>query len=197
MPDTIAAGGGNLLMLENVCRYCKNYFFKPDRIYTGTFAIADGAITGDISGKTVTLHTGEAVVTPIGMPVGVRAESDCVYTEIALRKEPNMNEIMKAGEIFAQKELIPYQEGRIVNLDLIDSPKLKFEIMSFAPGTGLSEHAAPGEALVFALDGKAVIGYEGKDYHIHAGENFRFAKNGIHSVKADGPFKMALLLTLG
>ena len=31
---------------------------------------------------------------------------------------------------------------------------------------------------------------------IKAGENFKFAKNGKHYVKADEKFKMALLLTL-
>ena len=38
--------------------------------------------------------------------------------------------------------------------------------------------------------------YEGKEYPIKAGENFKFAKGGMHSVKAAGNFKMALLLTL-
>ena len=42
--------------------------------------------------------------------------------------------------------------------------------MSFGAGTGLSEHAAPGEALIFALKGKAVINYEGQDFPIKAGE---------------------------
>lgn len=42
----------------------------------------------------------------------------------------------------------------------------------------------------------SVIGYEGKEYPIKAGENFHFAKGGMHSVKANGKFKMALLLTL-
>ena len=78
----------------------------------------------------------------------------------------------------------------------LSNPKLKFVVMSFDEGTGLSEHSAPGEALVFALDGKAIIGYEGKEYPIRAGENFRFEKNGLHYVKADGKFKMALLLVL-
>ena len=68
--------------------------------------------------------------------------------------------------------------------------------MSFDAGTGLSEHAAPGEALVFALDGEAVIGYEGKEYTIHAGETFKFDKLGKHSVSATKQFKMALLLVL-
>ncbi len=74
-----------------------------------------------------------------------------------------MNNIVNAGEVFKLAELIPYQEGKIVNMDLVNEEKLKFVVMSFDQGTGLSEHAAPGEALVFALDGEAVIGYEGKD----------------------------------
>ena len=50
--------------------------------------------------------------------------------------------------------------------------------------------------MIFALDGQATITYEGKDYAIQAGENFRFEKNGKHAVRANGPFKMALLLEL-
>ena len=43
---------------------------------------------------------------------------------------------------------------------------------------------------------EGVIGYEGKEHTIKAGENFAFAKNGAHWVRAEKPFKMALLLTL-
>ena len=81
-------------------------------------------------------------------------------------------------------------------MDVVANDKTKFVVMSFDGGPGLSEHAAPGEALIFALDGDGIIGYEGKEYHISAGENFRFAKGGKHYVKANGKFKMALLLTL-
>ena len=62
--------------------------------------------------------------------------------------------------------------------------------------TGLTSHRGPGNARMFALEGKAVIDYEGKDYTISAGENFRFDKNGLHSVTADERFKMGLLLVL-
>ena len=107
-----------------------------------------------------------------------------------------MNNAIKTGEIFKLSELVPYQEGKIVNMDVVHNDKMKFVVMTFDAGTGLSEHAAPGEALIFALDGEAVIGYEGKKHPIKAGENFHFAKGGLHSVKANGRFKMALLLTL-
>ena len=39
-------------------------------------------------------------------------------------------------------------------------------------------------SILTALEGKAIIGYEGKDYELNAGESFRFDKNGLHSVTA-------------
>ena len=132
----------------------------------------------------------EAAVTPADIPA-----ENTVYTEISIRKEDvTMNVIIKPGEVFKPAELVPYAEGKIVNMDVLHNSKMKFVVMSFDEGTGLSEHAAPGEAIIFAPDGKAVIGFKGKDHTIKAGENFHFAKAGLHSVKAVKRFKMALLL---
>ena len=75
-----------------------------------------------------------------------------------------MNSVIKAGEVFKLADLLPYQEGRIVNMDIVNNDSMKFVVMSFDKGTGLSEHAAPGEAIIFALDGEAVITYEGVDH---------------------------------
>ena len=128
--------------------------------------------------------------------MGMGTTEGSVYTEVCVEKESRMNEIIKAGEIFKLEDLVPYGEGKIVNMDVVHNDKMKLVVMAFDEGTGLSEHAAPGEAIVFALDGEAVIEYEGKDHAIRAGENFHFAKGGLHSVKATKKFKMALLLTL-
>ena len=138
----------------------------------------------------------ESVVTLTDTPMGVRTSDGAVYTEISVRKEDIVNEVIQAGEVFKLAELIPYQEGKIVNMDIVHNDTMKFVVMAFDEGCGLSEHAAPGEAIIFALDGEGVIGYEGADYPIKAGENFHFAKGGLHSVKATKKFKMALLLTL-
>ena len=58
------------------------------------------------------------------------------------------------------------------------------------------EEYAPGNAILTALEGKAIIGYEGQDYELAAGQSFRFDKNGLHSVTAQGKFKMSLLLVI-
>lgn len=142
------------------------------------------------------LRKGESILTPTNVPVGFRSKSSAVYTELEIRRSDIMNEAVHPGEIFVLKDILPYQEGRIVNMDIAHNDKMKFVMMSFDEGQGLSEHSAPGEALIFALDGKGIIGYEGEEHAIKAGECFHFAKNGRHWVKADGKFKMALLLTL-
>lgn len=159
--------------------------------------VADGSVVvyGN-DGFWQKLKSGDSILTLADTPMGMRTEEGAVYTEILVRKEDSMNEIIKAGEVFKLADLLPYAEGKIVNMDVVHNDKMKFVLMAFDAGTGLSEHAAPGEALIFALDGEGVIGYEGKDHPIKAGENFHFAKAGLHSVKATKKFKMALLLTL-
>ena len=142
------------------------------------------------------VKVGECIVTPIEVPVGMRTKSGAIFTEIAIKKEDFMNKLVKAGEVFKLGELLQYQEGKIVNMDVVHNDKMKFVLMAFDAGTGLSEHSAPGEAIVFALDGEGIIGYEGTDHVIKAGECFHFAKAGRHYVKAEKNFKMALLLTL-
>ena len=142
------------------------------------------------------LKAGDSILTLTDTPMGMKTSEGTIYTELSIRRDDTMNEAIKAGEVFKLAELVPYVDGKIVNMDVVHNDKMKFVVMAFDEGTGLSEHAAPGEALIFALDGEGMIGYEGKDHHIKAGENFHFAKAGLHSVKATKRFKMALLLTL-
>lgn len=160
--------------------------------------VAKGSI--EVYGKEIesrTVKQNECIITPADTTVGVRTSEGAVYTEISVRRNDTMNEAVKAGEVFKLADLVPYQDGKIVNMDVVSNDTMKFVLMAFDKGTGLPEHAAPGEAIIFALDGEGVVGYEGQEHAIKAGENFHFAKGGSHYVKAvDGKFKMALLLTL-
>lgn len=144
------------------------------------------------------LAPGELLVVPPKTLCGALADAPgMVYTEIILKKENfTMNNILKAGQPKALKDLISYEEGSIANLDLVHADNMKFVLMAFDAGTGLTPHRAPGNAILTALEGKAIIGYEGQDYELNAGESFRFDKNGLHSVTPQGKFKMSLLLVL-
>lgn len=163
-------------------------------VYIGAEGNAD-FILGDDPEKNV-LTSGDVLIVPGGTLCGVQSETGAVYTEIIIKKEIAMNNIIKSGEVFKLKELIQYEEGSIANLDVVSNDTMKFVLMAFDEGTGLQPHRAPGNAIIFALEGQATIGYEGNDYTLSAGENFRFDKDGLHSVTADGRFKMALLLVL-
>ena len=188
--------------------------YSSGQDYISYFSLAEGTdISAEIysyhkllilAGGNLTVYTdktqwqlseGECILTPVDNPVGMRTDTKAIYTEISVRRN-TMNNAIKAGEVFKLAELLPYQEGKIINMDVAHNEKMKFVIMSFDEGTGLAEHAAPGEALIFALDGEGVIGYEGEAHPIKAGENFKFAAGGKHWVKANGRFKMALLMTL-
>lgn len=149
-------------------------------------------------GCTVPLHPGQLLAVPPGTLCGTRAaDSGMIYTEIILKKETFlMNSILKSGAPTELKDLISYEEGSIANLDLVSAPNMKFVLMAFDEGTGLTPHRAPGNAILTALEGKAVIGYEGQDYELTAGQSFRFDKNGLHSVTPQGRFKMSLLLVI-
>ena len=165
--------------------------------YHKLLIVAEGrmSVYGD-KGFIRELETGDCIITMTDTPVGMKTNNGAVYTEISIRREDIMNNSVKAGEVFKLADLVPYADGKIVNMDVVHNDKMKFIVMAFDEGAALSEHAAPGEAIVFALDGEGVIGYEGKEHVIKAGENFHFAKAGLHSVRATKKFKMALLLTL-
>ena len=70
-----------------------------------------------------------------------------------------MNNIIKSGEVMKLKDLISYEEGSISNLDVVSNDTIKFVLMAFDERTGLTPHRAPGNAIIFALEGKATIGY--------------------------------------
>ena len=169
-------------------------YYDSTAVYIGAKGDATFLIGENAERKNFT--DGDCLIVEGGTLCGIEAATGTVYTEIIIKKEHTMNNIIKSGKVMKLKDLISYEEGSIANLDVVSSNTMKFVLMAFDEGTGLTPHRAPGNAIVFALEGKATIGYEGKDYTLSAGENFRFDKNGLHSVTAEGKFKMALLLVL-
>ncbi len=162
--------------------------------YPKLLTVLDGAMTVQAGRTAFFLSQGNSLIVPLGVAFGVHTESGAIYTELSTKEDLIMN--LEAGQLFVFKDLVPTEARKIVNRDVVSSPHMKLALMGFGEGTGLTEHAAPGKALVMALEGKAVITYEGTDHLISAGESFVFDKGGRHAVTAQGPFKMALLLVL-
>lgn len=155
----------------------------------GKFLLGDDA-------HQVALVPDELLIVPGKTLCGIDSPEGVVYTEIITDKEIIMNSNIHSGEALKLANLISYEEGSITNMDVVHTDNMKFVLMAFDAGTGLSAHRAPGNAIVTALEGNAIIGYEGKEYPVSAGESFRFDKNGLHSITANERFKMSLLLVL-
>ena len=82
-------------------------------------------------------------------------------------------------------QLIEFQSGAVVSREIV---------FAFDTGQGLSEHTAPFAALVLAIEGEAEITLSGAANTIKTGQMLLMPANSPHSLKAQKPFKMLLVM---
>ncbi len=121
------------------------------------------------------------------------ALEDSYLLEISYKKEEDMKNV-EHGKVIELQDAIEYVDGAIANVDLVSRPDVKVVLMAFDKETALPIHAAPGDAMVIALEGEGEVYYDGETYQLKAGEQFIFSKGKDHSVKAHEPFKMGLIV---
>jgi quercetin dioxygenase-like cupin family protein len=92
------------------------------------------------------------------------------------------------------KELVAYQEGSVVSRTLVNEEAGTVTVFAFDIGQGLSEHTAPFNALVIAIEGKVDIRISGKNFHLNEGEMIVMPANKPHAIKAVTRFKMILVM---
>lgn len=143
----------------------------------------------------VFLKEGDAYFSPAHIPFSISAAANCIFLEIGTTKEALMNKAVEYSGVFQLKDVVPWQAGKVINRELIDTEGVRFAVISLSAGTILPEHAAPNDALLFALDGEAVFNCRGTDYTLRAGDNFAMSKGDPHHLEAKTDFKFALLLT--
>ena len=105
-----------------------------------------------------------------------------------------MNNNGLIGTAFNMNEQISYQSGSVVSKTLIDKKIGTLTLFAFDAGQGLSEHTAPFDAVVQIVDGTAAITIDGSVHQVQAGEMIIMPANLPHSLKAELPFKMLLVM---
>jgi len=90
--------------------------------------------------------------------------------------------------------LVNYQEGSIVSRVVLKREKGNVTIFAFDEGQGLSEHTAPFDALVQAVEGEAEITVAGRPIGVKAGEVVLLPAEKPHAVIATTRFKMVLTM---
>ena len=107
--------------------------------------------------------------------------------------EQDQNQVSRV-EVKLLGELLQYQEGSIVSRVLLKNKGGTVTIFAFDEGQGLSEHTAPFDALVLAIDGEADIEIAGEGYRVRQGETITLPADRPHAVKATTGFKMLLTM---
>jgi quercetin dioxygenase-like cupin family protein len=107
-------------------------------------------------------------------------------------EQDNQNKM--GPQVSALKDLVGYQDGSIVSRELIRKKTGTATLFAFDEGQGLSEHAAPFDALVYLLEGEAEVFGSGKSYHSKHGDMIVLPANQPHALKALTKFKMLLVM---
>ena len=91
-------------------------------------------------------------------------------------------------------KIVEYQDGVVASRTIIDKKAGTVTVFAFDNGQGLSEHVAPYDALVYALDGEAEIIVSGKKHQLKESEMIIMPAGSSHSLKAISKFKMMLIM---
>jgi quercetin dioxygenase-like cupin family protein len=91
-------------------------------------------------------------------------------------------------------ELVQYQEGAVVSRVLAKDSSGTVTAFAFDAGQGLSEHAAPFDALLYLLDGTARITIADISHQLVSGQILRLPARVPHAVEAIDRFKMLLVM---
>ena len=104
------------------------------------------------------------------------------------------NNADSTAEVTRLADMVEYQEGSIVSRTLIKKNKGTVTLFAFDKDNALSEHTAPFDALVYAVDGDLEVTIDGEAFSLTAGETILMPANRPHSVKAVSRFKMLLTM---
>lgn len=90
--------------------------------------------------------------------------------------------------------LVEYQPGRVVSLTLVQNETVSVTLFAFSQGEAISTHSAPGDALVYILDGETEITIGEEKLIARTGETVVMPANIPHGLEAVANFKMLLVV---
>lgn len=110
-----------------------------------------------------------------------------------------MKEFVKnipVAEATALAGLVTIEPGKVVSRTFVQRPDLSITLFAFAAGEAISAHSAPGDAMVYLLEGQARITIADQATLVNAGEIIVMPANVPHAVAAEKDFKMLLTVVM-
>jgi quercetin dioxygenase-like cupin family protein len=92
------------------------------------------------------------------------------------------------------RDLVAYQNGAVVSKTLVNEKAGTVTVFAFDEGQGLSEHTAPYDAMVIAVEGEVEVKISGESFDLKEGEMIIMPANKPHALKAVTRFKMILIM---
>lgn len=99
---------------------------------------------------------------------------------------------IKRAEPLMLKAQIDYEKGKVVSKTLAQRPRAGITLLAFDESEGLSTHVADGDAMVYVIEGTALITIDEEAHHVTEGSALIIPVGHPHAVKAVTPFKMML-----
>lgn len=96
------------------------------------------------------------------------------------------------AKVIEMQSLVDYQEGRVISRTLAQGRPLSITLFAFDKGEEVSTHSAPGDAMVYVLDGTCEVTIGGEKFILNKGETIVMPANIPHAVYAKERFKMLL-----
>ncbi|MBE9818203.1 cupin domain-containing protein [Campylobacter concisus] len=110
-------------------------------------------------------------------------------------KENVMIDHLPKAAIFSLVDAVEYEKGKIVSKTLVKNENGSMSLLSFDTDQELSTHAAPGDALLIALDGEMKLTIGDEHFDIKKGDTIVLPGKIPHGLKIKDKFKMLLIVT--
>jgi quercetin dioxygenase-like cupin family protein len=92
--------------------------------------------------------------------------------------------------VSASSDVVDYRPGSIVSREILRNDAGSVTVFAFDEGQGMSEHTAPCDAVVHALEGEAEFFISGQQRRLHRGEMLLIPARKPCAFRAVNPFKM-------
>lgn len=116
------------------------------------------------------------------------------YVSIDFKEDLMIDHLPKAA-IFSLAGAVEYEEGKIVSKTLVKNESGSMSLLSFSKDQQLSTHAAPGDALLIALEGEMELTIGDEHFDIKKGDTIVLPGKIPHALKVADKFKMLLIVT--
>jgi quercetin dioxygenase-like cupin family protein len=105
-----------------------------------------------------------------------------------------MENFFEKAKIYDLQQSVEYATGAVVSKIVEKNDAGNITLFAFDKGQLLSEHTAPFNALVYVLEGTAVLTINKTEYELKAGNMIIMPANIPHAVIAKEKFKMILIM---